>query len=419
MTALCKHNIHRLILPFMVVTLFVITSLCIVGPVVSDDSDAVTDLGVFTGGRNQSSEDAMYSGLDFSISEAYSERIYYVSMGAEVDIAYSGSIKWTRTCSTDFGLSAVGGHLTGTISEYGYGQWRDAEALTVSIVCLDPNAITDLGEYHSGMDNVSSPRATFSYVGWLDSDDTIYASLGANVYAYVDFESTFVVNDLDLEILITGIVRGTITNFGTTTIQGLHESRSSIVCLAVTHSVTFDSMGGSDIPGQAIESGSVAVPPSNPTLTGHVFDCWSTSPDVRTPYDFNTPVTSDLTLYAFWVDELVFTTAPTSSGTVSAVQGMAGTILCDATQSTDYTSLLWDLGDGAVSADNYVMHYYSQPGTYTVTLTAYNSQGADVTTFTVEVPEAPDDGGGDDLLLWVAVGLLVVLIVAVVATRLL
>ena len=81
---------------------------------------------------------------------------------------------------------------------------------------------------------------------------------------------------------------------------------------ASSNTVTFYPMGGSSVPSQLVPSGSVAVPPSNPTLANHVFDCWSTSPTTRTPYDFNTPVTSDLTLYAFWVDELKFLSIPTS-----------------------------------------------------------------------------------------------------------
>ena len=186
-----------------------------------------------------------------------------------------------------------------------------------------------------------------------------------------------------------------------------------------THTVSFSTSGGTSIPSQIIESGQTALAPSNPTLEGYVFDCWSTSPSTRIPYDFNTPVTQDMTLYAVWVETLVFTTTPTSQGTVSAVPNMAGTILCDAAGSRDYTSLLWDLGDGTLSTDNYVTHYYSEPGTYTVTLTTYNSQGADVTTFTVEVPEAPGGEDGNDVLLWVAIGLLAVLIVIVVVTRLL
>ncbi len=186
-----------------------------------------------------------------------------------------------------------------------------------------------------------------------------------------------------------------------------------------THTVTFSTGSSTTIPSQIIESGQTALTPSNPTLEGYVFDCWSTSPTSRVPYDFNTPVTQDITLYAFWVETLVFTTTPTSQGTVSAVPRMAGTILCDATGSRDYTSLLWDLGDGTLSTDNYVTHYYSDPGTYTVTLTTYNSQGADVTTFTVEVPEAPGGEGDGDLLLWVAIGLLVLLIVVVVLARIL
>ncbi len=40
------------------------------------------------------------------------------------------------------------------------------------------------------------------------------------------------------------------------------------------------------------------------------------------------------------------------------------------------TSYLWDFGDGQISTTNAPTHNYSQPGTYNVTLIAYNSLGA-------------------------------------------
>ena len=159
-----------------------------------------------------------------------------------------------------------------------------------------------------------------------------------------------------------------------------------------THTVVFDSNGGSEVPNATTDTSGLVKEPEDPVLADHVFAGWYTSDGE--PFDFSQPVTEDITLHAQWVDELVFTTVPTSDGIVKAVSGLAGTILCDATLSSDYTSLLWDLGDGTVSDNTYVTHYYSEPGTYTVTLTAYNNYGTDVTTFTVEVPENLAGGGG-------------------------
>ncbi|NBH07500.1 InlB B-repeat-containing protein, partial [Amycolatopsis sp. SID8362] len=64
--------------------------------------------------------------------------------------------------------------------------------------------------------------------------------------------------------------------------------------------VTFDATGGSPTPSaQTVVSGCTATKPAAPTRTGYTFDGWSSTKD-GSPYDFSTPVTKDLTLYAHW-----------------------------------------------------------------------------------------------------------------------
>ena len=65
----------------------------------------------------------------------------------------------------------------------------------------------------------------------------------------------------------------------------------------VEYTVTFDSDGGSDVPGQKVLYGSRAVEPDDPTRTGYRFEGWLLD---GTPYDFDTPVTRDITLVADW-----------------------------------------------------------------------------------------------------------------------
>lgn len=70
----------------------------------------------------------------------------------------------------------------------------------------------------------------------------------------------------------------------------------------VTFTVTFDSHGGSEVAAQSVVSGEKAIKPENPTKTGYDFDGWYIIVNEEYQlYDFDTPVTADLTLHADWV----------------------------------------------------------------------------------------------------------------------
>jgi hypothetical protein len=69
-----------------------------------------------------------------------------------------------------------------------------------------------------------------------------------------------------------------------------------------TYTVTFDTgAGGSIVPEQSVAHGNAATrPATNPTgADGHGFDDWYVA-DAEAPYGFNSPVTSNITLYAKW-----------------------------------------------------------------------------------------------------------------------
>lgn len=80
---------------------------------------------------------------------------------------------------------------------------------------------------------------------------------------------------------------------------------------ATTYTVKFNSMGGNDIPDQTVASGQKATRPDNPTKAdiaseSYSFDNWYTSTDngqtfSSTAFDFNTPITASITLYAKWI----------------------------------------------------------------------------------------------------------------------
>lgn len=68
----------------------------------------------------------------------------------------------------------------------------------------------------------------------------------------------------------------------------------------VYYTVTFDSMGGSEVESQEVEKGAIATKPETPTMDGYSFAGWYMDSELTTAYDFANPVTGDITLYAAW-----------------------------------------------------------------------------------------------------------------------
>lgn len=187
----------------------------------------------------------------------------------------------------------------------------------------------------------------------------------------------------------------------------------------VSSTVTFVS-NGTTYQTQTVNSGQYAVAPTDPTLYGYVFKGWFTDDGTfQNEFNFATPITSNITLYAKWEGDLQFTTDPTAQGTVTPIEGMAGAIALSATPSSDYTSVLWDFGDGTTSTNTYATHYYGQPGTYVVKLTVFNNHGSDVTTYMIEVPSADSGDDGTEWALVAAVVLIAFVSGALIARRLL
>lgn len=73
--------------------------------------------------------------------------------------------------------------------------------------------------------------------------------------------------------------------------------------------------------------------------------------------------------------------------------------------------------DGTTSTDLYATHYYSEPGTYTASLTVYNNHGSDVTTYQIEVPSADPGDDGTEWALVAAVVLIAFVSGALIARR--
>ncbi len=65
--------------------------------------------------------------------------------------------------------------------------------------------------------------------------------------------------------------------------------------------VTFNSKGGSEVETQTVTIGDLAVYPMTPIKENYTFAYWCTDEELTQVYDFASPVTQDLTLYACYV----------------------------------------------------------------------------------------------------------------------
>lgn len=83
--------------------------------------------------------------------------------------------------------------------------------------------------------------------------------------------------------------------------------------LPATHTVTFDSDGGSAVDAQTVEDGgTVTAPTTAPVREGHTFTGWYLDGKL---YDFATPVTTDLTLTGYWIPVSCSVTFDADGGT--------------------------------------------------------------------------------------------------------
>lgn len=90
-----------------------------------------------------------------------------------------------------------------------------------------------------------------------------------------------------------------------------------------TFTVTYNTDGGTEIEPVTVTDGGTITEPTAPTKDGYNFSGWYSDSGLTTLYDFNTAVTSDITLYAKWIEIPVTTytvTFETNGGSSVAPQ---------------------------------------------------------------------------------------------------
>ena len=72
----------------------------------------------------------------------------------------------------------------------------------------------------------------------------------------------------------------------------------------VLYTVTFESNGGSPVPEQTVKENETAEKPEDPTREGYSFNGWYLDESCTVSFDFTTPITADVTLYAKWTENV-------------------------------------------------------------------------------------------------------------------
>jgi uncharacterized repeat protein (TIGR02543 family) len=128
------------------------------------------------------------------------------------------------------------------------------------------------------------------------------------------------------------------------------------------YTVSFNSAGGSAVPSQSVEEGSLATEPTPPTRTGYSFAGWRLN---GVPYNFASPVTGDITLVAAWNINTYTVNFDSAGGSAVASQTVEHGAL--ATQPTPPTRTGYSFAGWRLSGVPYV---FTTPVTSSFTLTA-------------------------------------------------
>ena len=89
----------------------------------------------------------------------------------------------------------------------------------------------------------------------------------------------------------------------------------------ITYIVTFDTDGKADVSSQPVAYNQPVSSPTDPSTEGYTFAGWYKDSAFNTPYDFSSPVTSDITLYAKWtINRYTVTFNANGHGTAPAEQ---------------------------------------------------------------------------------------------------
>ena len=105
----------------------------------------------------------------------------------------------------------------------------------------------------------------------------------------------------------------------------------------VVYTITFNSNGGASVAPQDVNAGGKLTEPTPaPTKEGFTFDGWYKEATFNTKFDFNTPITDSMILYAKWTENKYTLTfgANGGSGTMAPIANLTGEYTLPANEFT-------------------------------------------------------------------------------------
>jgi uncharacterized repeat protein (TIGR02543 family) len=262
-----------------------------------------------------SSTDSVREGNPLNINIVAAEKctlpvaLALVTMGGNTLIAGSDYTYNSETGA--FSIASVTGNVViNAACEKTTGYWAD-KPFTVAQAKAAIDSLSTINDaYVSGIiSQIDSYNSNYKSITYWISDDGLKTSQ-LEVYSGKGIDGADFSSESDIELGAAVVITGQLKKFGSTYEFNFDNQQVSYTPI-VRHNVTFVSNGGSTVASQLIADGGTAVRPTDPTKSSdetynYSFAGWFANDQLSgQEYDFNTPVTDDLTLYAKWTASLI------------------------------------------------------------------------------------------------------------------
>ena len=297
-----------------------------------------------------------YSANDFSgLKDAFDAISSSITSGLSSGTVHDSLPDGVTCISGDF---EGNWNLTGATGEPGEGGVTTYTYTKTYTVKIDPTAVD--AERYDGYYPLNGPT-TLTVKGSNDEDVTIDFPIPAGKvtlqkynltinYKYADGTEAKPTHTESLSYgssysvaspLITGYTADKLTVSGS---MPDSDVTVDVTFTAKDYTVTYESNGGSTVPSQTVKYNETANKPADPTRSGYTFAGWYTEEKLTNKYDFATPVTGNITLYAKWTRN--YTPRPYTPPTVVIPDDALGL------NTTDHFAYIIGYGNGKVRPQN-------------------------------------------------------------------